>query len=235
MHTPTLSNLAAPAIEKVTPAVEQIKPALGHALDHARDHVPGHLPSQLTSLPGQLTSHLPDQLTDHLPGKKRCGTTARTRRFAREHRTGLLLVALAAAAGGAAGWFAMRRGAAPGWAPTHSNEPAPRASGYARPDQATTGAPGSHGGYADRGADDGFGGAAIGGTTEVSEGPFGAGSADPLQDGSAPGAAYTIKGDLGAKTFYTRESPDYDTAPAGVWFSDAATARAAGFTAWDDK
>lgn len=234
MHTPTLTNLAAPAIEKVTPAVEQIRPALGHALDQARDHVPSHLPDQLTGHLPSLPS-LPDQLTSHLPGRKRCGTTARARRFAREHRTGLLLVGLAAVAGGAAGWFAMRRGAAPGWAPTHSTEAATSTSGYAQPDRAATGAPGSDGGYADRGADDGFGGAAIGGTAEVSEGPFGAGSADPMQDGSAPGAAYTIKGDLGAKTFYTRESPDYEAAPAGVWFSDVATAREAGFTAWDDK
>lgn len=221
MHTPHLTKLAAPAIENVTPAVEQIGPALEHALDRARDHVP---------------SHLPDQLVDHLPGHKRRGTTARTRRFAGQHRTGLVLLALAAL-GGIAGWFTMKRRETLGWAPAHSGPAANRqpTSGYARSDRASTGASGSSGGYADRGADDGFGGAAIGGTAEVSEGPFGVGSADPLQDGSAPGAAYTIKGDLGAKTFHTRESPDYDVAPAGVWFSDAATARAAGFTAWNEK
>lgn len=230
MHTPTLTNLAGPAIDKVTPAVEGIKPALGHALDHARDRLPDHVP-------GHLSAHLPDQLTDRLPGRKRRGTTARARRFAGEHRSGLLLLGLAALAGGAAGWYAMRRGAAPNWAPAHSGATDARTptSGYAQPDRATTGAAGSAGGYADRGADDGFGGAAIGGTAEVSEGPFGAGSAEPLADGGAPGAAYTIKGDEVGKVFHTRQSPDYATTTAGVWFSDVETARAAGFAAWDDK
>lgn len=251
MHTPTLTNLTAPAVERmapaldrVKPAVEHVKPALESALEHAKDRVPDHLPDQLTSrLPDHLPGHLPDRLTSHLPHRKgRRGRAARARKAAGNHR-GLLAVGLVALIGGAVGWFAMKRKAAAPWAPAHSSGPIQRsaadskapASGYGKPDLQATGAPGQVGGYADRGAEDGFGGAAIGGTAETSEGPYGTGSAQPLEDGASPGAAYTIKGDETTKTFHTRESPDYAVTTAGVWFADAAAARAAGFVPWDDK
>lgn len=225
MHTPTLTNLAAPAVERmapaldrVKPAVEHVKPALESAFEHAKDHVP---------------DHLPDQLTSHLPHRKKA---------AGNHR-GLLAFGLVALIGGVAGWWAMKRKSSEPWAPAHSASPAMRSasdskapvSGYKESDLQATGAPGQQGGYADRGAEDGFGGAAIGGTAEASEGRYGAGSAEPLEDGASPGAAYTIKGDETAKTFHTRESPDYAVTTAGVWFSDVEAARAAGFAAWDDK
>jgi hypothetical protein len=236
VHTTALTDLAAPAVERmapaldrVKPAVEQVRPALEHAIEHAKDHVP---------------HHLPDHLTSHLPGGgKRCGRTARAKKAAGNHR-GLVAVGLLALAGGVAGWFVMRRSSAAPWAPTHSS-PAPGkpsaadskapASGFEQPDLQATGAPGQRGGYADRGADDGFGGAAIGGTAEASEGRYGTGSAEPLADGASPGAAYTIKGDEKGKTFHTRESPDYAVTTADVWFSDVEAARSAGFAAWDDK
>lgn len=236
MHTTALTDLAAPAVERmapaldrVKPAVEHVRPALANAIEHARDHVP---------------THLPDQLTSHLPGHKgKCGRTARAKKAAGNHR-GLLALGLLAVAG-AAGWYAMKRGSTPTWAPTPSRAPASKApsasdskapaSGYEKPDLQATGAPGQQGGYADRGAEDGFGGAAIGGTAEASEGRYGTGSAEPLADGGAPGAAYTIKGDEKAKTFHTRESPDYAVTTANVWFADVEAARAAGFAAWDDK
>lgn len=84
------------------------------------------------------------------------------------------------------------------------------------------------------GAGEGFGGAAIGATAEVSEGRYGPGSAEPLGDGSAPGAAYTIKGNVESMRFHGPESPYYNRTTAEVWFTDADTARSAGFTPWNE-
>lgn len=244
VHTTALTDLAAPALERmapaldrVKPAVEQVKPALENALEHARDHIPTHVPSR-------VADHLPSQVTDHLPSRLTGGSrSGGLKGFAGRHR--VLTVGLLALLGGAAGWFAMKRREAASWAPSHSSAPAPKvpsapdskapASGYEKPDLQATGAPGQQGGYADRGAEDGFGGAAIGGTPEASEGRYGTGSAEPLADGASPGAAYTIKGAEATKTFHTRESPDYAVTTADVWFADVEAARAAGFAAWDDK
>jgi hypothetical protein len=115
----------------------------------------------------------------------------------------------------------MRRGSPAAWAPASPG--------------AATGAAAQDGGSADRGAADGFGGAAVGGVAETSEGRYGSGSAEPLENGASPGAAYTIKGDEAARTFHTRESPDFAVTAADVWFADVEAARAAGFAAWDDK
>lgn len=225
MHTTALTDLAAPAVERmapaldrVKPAVEQVRPALENALEHAKGRV--------------------EHARDHVPGH------GRSKKSRGKHR-GLVAFGVVALIGGLAGWFAMRRSSAAPWAPAHSGGTTPQkpsaadskapTSGYEKPDLQATGAPGDRGGYADRGAEDGFGGAAIGGTAEASEGRYGTGSAEPLEDGASPGAAYTIKGDETTKTFHTRESPDYAVTTAGVWFADVEAARAAGFAAWDDK
>lgn len=84
------------------------------------------------------------------------------------------------------------------------------------------------------GAGEGFGGAAVGGTAEVSEGRYGPGSAEPLADGSSPGAAYTIKGNVESMRFHGPESPYYNRTTAEVWFADADAARTAGFTPWNE-
>lgn len=144
-------------------------------------------------------------------------------RFVSDHRRGVLVTGLVALVGAAVGFLTLRGAHRPAPViPATRREPAP------------TGAAGSRsGGYADRGADDGFGGAAVGGTAEVSEGPFGPGSAAPDALGGSPGAAFTIKGDLTTRTYRTRLASDYEAARAGVWFADEATARAAGFSAGD--
>lgn len=84
------------------------------------------------------------------------------------------------------------------------------------------------------GAGEGFGGAAVGGTAEVSEGRYGPGSAEPLADGSAPGAAYTVKGNVESMRFHGPESPYYNRTTAEVWFTDPDAARRAGFTPWNE-
>ncbi|MDO7866993.1 sunset domain-containing protein [Nocardioides jiangxiensis] len=231
MHTPKLTDVTAPALEKVGPV-----------LDRVTDHVPHHRPQGLADhlpqgLPHGLVDHLPDAVRDHLPGAGRCSRVGRARRFAADHRRGVTTLGLLALVGAVVGWFVARRSAEAPWAPSHSSAPDATSptSGYAKREEAATGAAGSAGGAADRGADDGFGGAAVGGTAQTSEGPYGAGSAAPLEDGTSPGAAYTIKGDSTAKVFHTRDSSAYDETRADVWFADADAARAAGFEAWTDE
>ncbi|OIJ24537.1 sunset domain-containing protein [Nocardioides luteus] len=61
---------------------------------------------------------------------------------------------------------------------------------------------------------------------------YGAGSADPLEDGSSPHPAYVVKGNIrkdGAKRYHTSASTAYKRTQAEVWFDSEASAEAAGF------
>ena len=60
------------------------------------------------------------------------------------------------------------------------------------------------------------------------EGEFGADSAAPLADGSAP-EGFDIKGNKSSKKFHAPSSPWYDRTNAEVWFRTADAAEAAGF------
>jgi len=68
----------------------------------------------------------------------------------------------------------------------------------------------------------------------VPEGQFGPGSADPLDDGSAP-AGFSIKGNADSMLYHTDQSPYYGRTKAEVWFNTEAAARAAGFVRWDEN
>ena len=70
---------------------------------------------------------------------------------------------------------------------------------------------------------------------EVAEGPYGAGSALPLADGSAPSSAFVIKGNGDSMLFHGPDSPYYNRTKAEVWFDTAERAEAAGFTGWTRK
>jgi large subunit ribosomal protein L17 len=59
-------------------------------------------------------------------------------------------------------------------------------------------------------------------------GPYGEGSAEPNDDGSAPDG-YPIKGDTEAMTYHLPEDESFDGAEAGVWFASEDAAEAAGF------
>lgn len=61
---------------------------------------------------------------------------------------------------------------------------------------------------------------------------YGAGSADPLEDGSSPHPAYVVKGNIrkdGAKRYHTSASTAYKRTQAEVWFDSEESAEAAGF------
>ena len=62
------------------------------------------------------------------------------------------------------------------------------------------------------------------------ETPFGPGSAHPLEGGEAPSDEYTIKGNADSMLHHPPESPFYGRTIAEVWFTDAETAEAAGFS-----
>jgi large subunit ribosomal protein L17 len=69
---------------------------------------------------------------------------------------------------------------------------------------------------------------------EVSEdptaaGPYGAGSAEPNEDGSAP-EGYTIKGNADSMKYHEPDSQWYEQTVAEVWFDSTEAAEAAGFT-----
>ena len=68
---------------------------------------------------------------------------------------------------------------------------------------------------------------------EVADGPFGPGSAEPNEDGSAPSPAYTIKGNADTMLFHTPDSPSYEQTEAEVWFTSVDAAKAAMFRHWD--
>jgi len=82
--------------------------------------------------------------------------------------------------------------------------------------------------------------AAFAGTAEPAEsaayrvGSYGAGSVDPLADGSQP-VGHPIKGNADSMLYHAPESPWYDRTKAEVWFADEATAAAAGFARWDSR
>lgn len=63
---------------------------------------------------------------------------------------------------------------------------------------------------------------------------YGAGSAEPLEDGSGP-AGWEIKGNAGSMLFHTADSPSYDAVRAEVWFENEEAARGAGFAHWDRR
>ena len=60
------------------------------------------------------------------------------------------------------------------------------------------------------------------------EAEYGAGSAEPNADGSAP-AGHDVKGNKDSMLFHVPGSQWYDATEAEVWFADAAAAEAAGF------
>ncbi|HON76834.1 MAG TPA: 50S ribosomal protein L17 [Dermatophilaceae bacterium] len=60
------------------------------------------------------------------------------------------------------------------------------------------------------------------------DGGFGADSAAPLEDGSAP-EGFTVKGNKDSMKYHTTESPWYDATIAEVWFRTPEAAQAAGF------
>jgi large subunit ribosomal protein L22 len=66
------------------------------------------------------------------------------------------------------------------------------------------------------------------GVEEIAPGPYGVGSASPLDDGSAP-AGFDIKGNADSMKFHTTDSPWYGRTKAEVWFNTAEAAVAAGF------
>jgi large subunit ribosomal protein L17 len=66
--------------------------------------------------------------------------------------------------------------------------------------------------------------------TEVTDGGYGADSAAPLEDGSAP-EGFTVKGNKDSMKYHTTESQWYDQTIAEVWFRTAEAAEAAGFVA----
>jgi large subunit ribosomal protein L17 len=61
-------------------------------------------------------------------------------------------------------------------------------------------------------------------------GPYGAGSAEPNEDGSAP-EGFTIKGNADSMKYHTTDSQWYDQTVAEVWFDSVEAAEAAGFSA----
>jgi small subunit ribosomal protein S2 len=62
----------------------------------------------------------------------------------------------------------------------------------------------------------------------VAEGEYGADSAAPLEDGSAP-EGFEVKGNKTSKKFHAPSSPWYDRTNAEVWFRTAEAAEKAGF------
>ena len=66
--------------------------------------------------------------------------------------------------------------------------------------------------------------------TVVEDGPYGAGSAAALEDGSAP-EGYEIKGNADSMKYHTTASPWYAQTVAEVWFATEEAAEAAGFVA----
>ena len=68
----------------------------------------------------------------------------------------------------------------------------------------------------------------------VEEGPYGAGSAAPAEDGSGP-EGWTVKGNAKSMLYHTEDSPYYGRTNADVWFRDDESAEAAGFRRWDRK
>ncbi len=70
--------------------------------------------------------------------------------------------------------------------------------------------------------------------TTAADGAFGAGSADPAEDGSGP-AGYDIKGNADSMLYHPTDSPYFGRTKATVWFDSETSADAAGFTRWDRR
>ena len=66
------------------------------------------------------------------------------------------------------------------------------------------------------------------------ESVYGAGSAEPAEDGSGP-VGWEVKGNSGSMLFHTADSPSYDAVRAEVWFENEDAARNAGFAHWDRR
>ncbi len=84
-------------------------------------------------------------------------------------------------------------------------------------------------------ADDGSESGPYGGdeTAAGDPGPFGAGSALPQPDGSAPTDGFTVKARTSSMVFHTRSSPFFDRLEPQVWFRSQEDAQRAGFTSWE--
>ncbi len=67
-------------------------------------------------------------------------------------------------------------------------------------------------------------------STAATDGGYGAESAVPLEDGTAP-QGFTVKGNKDSMKYHTTESQWYDQTVAEVWFTTAEAAEAAGFAA----
>jgi len=67
-------------------------------------------------------------------------------------------------------------------------------------------------------------------STAATDGGYGAESAVPLEDGTAP-QGFTVKGNKDSMKYHTTESQWYDQTVAEVWFTTAEAAEAAGFVA----
>ncbi|MBA3606231.1 MAG: F0F1 ATP synthase subunit gamma [Acidimicrobiia bacterium] len=65
-------------------------------------------------------------------------------------------------------------------------------------------------------------------------GRFGPGTADATDDGAGPDG-WDIKGNADSMLFHTTDSPWYGRTKAEVWFDSEDSARAAGFTRWDER
>ncbi|MBX3218958.1 MAG: hypothetical protein KF795_00485 [Labilithrix sp.] len=66
----------------------------------------------------------------------------------------------------------------------------------------------------------------------IPDGPYGPGSALPLEDGASPLVDYTIKGNKQSMLYHTAESPYFRMTRAEVWFRNSEDAERAGFTRW---
>ncbi|HEU0041064.1 MAG TPA: 50S ribosomal protein L17 [Jiangellaceae bacterium] len=66
-------------------------------------------------------------------------------------------------------------------------------------------------------------------TENAVDGPYGADSAAPLEDGSAP-EGFDVKGNEDSKLYHVPGFPSYDATVAEVWFRTAEAAEAAGFS-----
>jgi large subunit ribosomal protein L22 len=66
----------------------------------------------------------------------------------------------------------------------------------------------------------------------AAESPYGAGSALPLEDGSAP-EGFSIKGNADSMLYHPDDSPYFEQTKAEVWFATEEAAEKAGFSAWD--
>ena len=62
------------------------------------------------------------------------------------------------------------------------------------------------------------------------EAEYGAGSAEPNEDGSSPDAAFTVKGNKDSMKYHESDGQWYDQTVAEVWFKTAKDAEKAGFT-----